>query len=324
MNPLLSICIPTYNRSVLLKQLLASIHENLLNLDNVEVIVSDNNSTDNTHEIVDLFQHKMQIQYNRNSSNHGAVKNLFMATRFAKGKYLWLFSDDDLMTKGSIDYLVKFLRLNDSNAYVYFPRILVDINLEPTSIGKQPPISTGDILFKSGIELYSYMNGEMPSIMGFFSSTIVKNDLWKKHIDNSYDYFESEWAHLKTILKAIPDKECAILGKAGVLCRLGNYRSFNMNSKVWFDDYVDVFKLAISLGYSPELSKEAIERVIVNYSKSVVIDKAKGLREDSVHSILVRYNILDVKIKYFPWYILSYLPNRLLKMLLYIYDLFSH
>lgn len=50
-NPYVSIVICTYSRAVLLKQTLQSL-ENLQGIDNAEVIVIDNNSPDNTAEIV--------------------------------------------------------------------------------------------------------------------------------------------------------------------------------------------------------------------------------------------------------------------------------
>jgi glycosyltransferase involved in cell wall biosynthesis len=321
MTPILSICIPTYNRSSFLNEALASILENMEDLNTMEVIISDNNSTDNTQDIVRYYQDELQIRYHKNDSNLGAVNNLFKAVSLASGRYVWLFSDDEVMVNGSINYLLHFLENNNSVDYIYYPRVLVNRDLQNTPIGQQPNSSDEDVLFKSGIELFAYDNGAMPSIMGFFSSTIIKKSLWSGNIDGSPSFLESEWAHLETILKAIPSKECAILGKAGVLCRLGNYRSFSVNSKVWFDDYIKCFQLAITLGYSRTLSMEAIGRVITHFSKSVVIDKANGLREDSIHSALDRLGMSGYKVKNYFWYYLSFFPSKILYVLLSIYKL---
>jgi abequosyltransferase len=51
MRPLLSICIPTYNRSQYLKQALETYVSNAAFDDEVEIVISDNASTDNTEKM---------------------------------------------------------------------------------------------------------------------------------------------------------------------------------------------------------------------------------------------------------------------------------
>ena len=75
-KPLLSICIPTYNRAEFLKDALDSIlrqiNEN--NKDKVEICISDNASEDNTEELVEEYQKKSPIPiiYHKNEKNMGA------------------------------------------------------------------------------------------------------------------------------------------------------------------------------------------------------------------------------------------------------------
>ena len=58
--PLLSICIPTYNRAEILDKSLESITKQDIfqKTDEVEIIVSDNCSQDNTHNIVHKYIEK--------------------------------------------------------------------------------------------------------------------------------------------------------------------------------------------------------------------------------------------------------------------------
>ena len=53
----LSICIPTFNRGDFLKRLLVDILENERSHE-VEIVISDNASTDNTDEVVEFFKDK--------------------------------------------------------------------------------------------------------------------------------------------------------------------------------------------------------------------------------------------------------------------------
>ena len=96
---LLSIAIPTFNGSKYLQDTLESIVPQILSYPhNVDVVISDNASEDNTKDIVKKYQEKYQfIKYFRNDVNVGPDKNFDLAIRRSGGKYVWLFSDDDLL-----------------------------------------------------------------------------------------------------------------------------------------------------------------------------------------------------------------------------------
>jgi abequosyltransferase len=84
MAPLLSICIPTYNRARCLAALLDSIHAQ--KTDEVEIIVSDKASTDDTRAIVKKYP---DIIYGRSVKNLGFDANVLRAVSLASGKYCW-------------------------------------------------------------------------------------------------------------------------------------------------------------------------------------------------------------------------------------------
>jgi hypothetical protein len=124
------------------------------------------------------------------------------------------------------------------------------------------------------------------------------------------------------ILQAIVASKCAVLARPGVLCRLQNARSFRVNSKVWFDDYIATFLFAKKLGYSAELCDRTIQQIIRSFSKSVVVDKAKGLRSDSIPFALSRLDCPHlISVPTLPWQILSLLPPKVLDSGLRLYML---
>lgn len=101
--PLLTIAIPTYCRAHYLDGLLAVLHAELRNEARVELLVSDNASTDNTAATVAAFQERgLVIHYLRNESNLGPDGNILQCYLQARGKYAWIFSDDDLILPGTI------------------------------------------------------------------------------------------------------------------------------------------------------------------------------------------------------------------------------
>jgi glycosyltransferase involved in cell wall biosynthesis len=74
-TPVLSICIPTYNSSKFLSETLDSIvpqFDNKEFFDKTEIIISDNDSPDNTFDIVKKYQKKYNnIKYFKNHTNLG-------------------------------------------------------------------------------------------------------------------------------------------------------------------------------------------------------------------------------------------------------------
>ena len=92
-EPKVTIAIPTYNRADdYLKQTLKSALNQTY--ENIEIIVSDNCSTDNTEAVVNSFNDS-RIRYFRQQENIGANNNFNFCLKQAKGEYFLLLLDDD-------------------------------------------------------------------------------------------------------------------------------------------------------------------------------------------------------------------------------------
>ena len=112
--PILTIAIPTYNRSAFLKRSLQYLYEQKNDLANVELIISDNASADNTSEVVAGFQSLgLNIRYIRNPENKGADLNIAQCYTSATGKYVLTLGDDDFFVANSIGKIIKLLRTGD-------------------------------------------------------------------------------------------------------------------------------------------------------------------------------------------------------------------
>lgn len=112
-QPLLSICIPTWNRAKYLKLSLDSFVEQIkdINLLELELYVSDNCSDDNTQTIVqDYIKKGLPITYNRNSENIGAARNFQKCMEWSSGKYILLLGDDDSLKPGSVKLILDKIR----------------------------------------------------------------------------------------------------------------------------------------------------------------------------------------------------------------------
>lgn len=115
-SPLLSICIPTWNRADFLRQSLSLFQEQLQNVDkeSVELYVSDNCSSDNTQKVVNEFiKNGLPVTYNRNEKNLGGTRNFIKCIQWASGQYIWLLGDDDFLEPYMLNYLLDVLITGD-------------------------------------------------------------------------------------------------------------------------------------------------------------------------------------------------------------------
>ena len=110
-RPLLSLTIPTFNRSAFLFELLEALLPQIPNDGSVDLLVSDNASTDATPEVVASFSGRgLPLRSVRNAGNIGADANFLQCLSLARGKYVWVLGDDDLVLPGAIPQILSLLR----------------------------------------------------------------------------------------------------------------------------------------------------------------------------------------------------------------------
>ena len=120
-QPLLSICIPTYNRANVLEDNLNSLVKLDGFSDDVEVIISDNCSTDETQRIGESFaQRYSNIRYYRNESNVGGCQNILLSLERGSGHFLKLVNDYTFFYKDGISFLLKLIQDNLSERPVFY------------------------------------------------------------------------------------------------------------------------------------------------------------------------------------------------------------
>lgn len=115
-TPILSICIPTYNRRDFLEQTIKSIIESdvFKNTFDVEIVISNNCSTDDTHSLctkyAELFPDK--IKYINQETPVFSDLHIFKAIEYASGTFCKLNNDTCVFKENAVDKIVDFLRDN--------------------------------------------------------------------------------------------------------------------------------------------------------------------------------------------------------------------
>lgn len=106
---ILSIIIPVYNVGRYLDSCLDSLTRNYKNQGNVEVLLVDDGSTDNSSEICDLWSRKHPYIKVIHKKNGGVSEARNIGTSEAKGEYIAFVDSDDMVCAGFIEKVVKVL-----------------------------------------------------------------------------------------------------------------------------------------------------------------------------------------------------------------------
>ena len=240
MKPILSICIPTYNRLPYLKELLEKLVPQLT--DNVEVLVSDNYSDDGTWEYLLSLD---SIKKHRNEKNLGLGLNFQSALQMSNSIYAWILSDDDLPSVNLIANIFEAITLYNQPPIIY----LRTYPMQQNSEGYNPNIFTD-------WEIYSFEEflKEIGIWFTFASSIVVRKDC----IDFN---FVEKWIDKLlnpaaiTLTAALYEKK-VILSKEPVLAARGN------NSGGY--DGITVFTKNVNLllnEFSNIISKSTIKKI---------------------------------------------------------------
>jgi abequosyltransferase len=155
--PLLTFAIPTYNRLDCLRLLLERIGAEVAATQGgatpVEVLVCDNASTDASAAWLAPLAAQGRIRLLRQPSNIGADGNFVSCVREARGRYVWIFGDDDLPLPGAITRVAQFLRAH-SPALLYLPARwhegdLAAVDVPPLPAAEPVPVEAGTLALRA-------------------------------------------------------------------------------------------------------------------------------------------------------------------------------
>lgn len=121
---LVTIAIPTYNSA---DRYLTSAIESALSQDyrNLEIIISDNASTDHTSEVVHTFDDE-RLRYVRHAVGLGPNGNFNYCVDAAKGDYMLLLHDDDLIDEDFVSSCVEMIDAAGNPSFVRTGTRIID------------------------------------------------------------------------------------------------------------------------------------------------------------------------------------------------------
>ena len=126
--PVVSFCIPTFQRSRYLASLLGCLVSELDGFPYpYELVIADNASADDTRAVVASFEGRLPIRYLRHETNIGAYPNWQFVMAQALGRYLVYVADDDSILGHQVALAIAKMEADPEIAVVYAPWLLFDL-----------------------------------------------------------------------------------------------------------------------------------------------------------------------------------------------------
>jgi len=300
----LSICIPTYNRSNYLKQSLDSI----VCLDEfnegckVEIIISDNCSSDNTELLVNKYisLYGEKIKYYKNSSNI-SDKNFEKSLSYGNGKFLKLSNDTLIYTKDSLAEIILLIEESITNKPILF--FLNDNSLVYNKI----EINTIDNL----VEITSFKLGWIGSF-----------GIWKSDFLELKDFSRRsnlQLAQIDVIFRIFLKKKSCIIASKII------YTPLELTSKggydileIFLENYIFLLKEQYFLGnLSLEVFKKEKEKLLSSFILTLILniltDNKTKFQIKNMHR-KVFFFCLDIPLSYFKFYLLLFIKLPFYKL----------
>lgn len=228
MNPKLSICIPTYNRDGFLNATLHQLvrcmeHAGPQVVNEVEVIVLDNASSDETSKVVAQFVNGLpNVRHRRHDSNIGVEMNIVLALQEGRGDWVWPLGDDDLLSDDVLARLLQeidtapasrdLLLLNYAQADAKAERLL------SRRVCDVPDEWEGDLFGPSGLHRY----GGCFDLLAFISAIVVRRSALRFDVD--YASFKSYYGHIGNVVAGTARSGVKVLPPGLMTQRQGNTR----------------------------------------------------------------------------------------------------
>ncbi len=116
--PTFSVCIPLYNAEAIVGETIASILAQTFS--DFELVIVDDCSTDNSETVVRSFG-DARIRFHRNETNLGYAANVARCCDLARGTYIYLMGNDDILSPIALDRTLRAFALNPAIALVTRP-----------------------------------------------------------------------------------------------------------------------------------------------------------------------------------------------------------
>jgi abequosyltransferase len=307
-KPLLSICIATYNRAGCIGETLESILPQLD--DDVELLVVDGASTDNTEEVVRNYSEKAShLRYVRLSSKGGVDQDFDKSVELAHGEFCWLFTDDDLLKPGAVTAVKA--AINEGHG-------LIVVNAEARNRDLSVILQSQRIVIRDN-KAYAPTATECLFVdaldyLSFIGAVVIRRNAWLSRERESY--FGTEFVHVGVIFqKPLPDT-AFIIAEPLIIIRYGNGQWTPRCFDIWMFKWP---KLVWSFAHISDQAKRCIIRQDP-WRSLITLILQRGRGAYTAQHYLTELSVLPAaRLWRISAWLISRLPVKMLARLLFYY-----
>lgn len=267
LSPRLSVCIATLNRGAFIGATLDSILSQAT--DEVEVVIVDGASTDNTEEVVREYQQSFPgLRYHRLEKNGGVDQDYSKAVELASGEYCWLMTDDDLLKPGAIAAVLEAT----ANRYGL---IVVNAEIRNADLTqvldlRRQKIDADKIYHPADSQEFF---AEVADCLSFIGGVVIDRQFWNER--NKENYFGTAFVHVGVIFQAPLPADALFIAEPWIVIRYGNALWRPRHFQIWMIDWPN---LIWSFSDFPESAKRRVcPREPRRRLKKLLILRAKGI-----------------------------------------------
>jgi glycosyltransferase involved in cell wall biosynthesis len=174
---LLTVAVPTYNRLPYLMDLLPTIIAQCKPHPEVEILVIDNDSTDGSWGYLCDLKRSTGIVAEMNLSNVGGDENFVRCVELARGTYIWLFGDDEVLLPGGVDKILDTLYRHP-------------VSLVVIGHTKRIPAGIGSKFFETYKDFVNYMDPKY-----ILEHSLITCNIFRKKIFNTNIARKCRWTN---------------------------------------------------------------------------------------------------------------------------------
>jgi abequosyltransferase len=195
--------------------------------DEVEIVVLDGASTDNTEEVVRLYQDRFpHLVYVRQENNMGIDRDFSNAVDLAHGEYCWFFCDDDLIKPGGIATVLAALQ--QPYSLVIANSEVRNADLSKVLQRKSLSVDEDRVYRSNECDLLLRDAG---SYLSFIGCVIIERKLWLAREKETY--FGSYFIHVGVIFQEPLPGDALVIAEPVVSLRYGNASWLGKYFQIW-------------------------------------------------------------------------------------------
>ena len=243
-NPLVSICIPTYNRAGMIgKAIESALSQSYLN---IEVLVVDNASQDNIESVIANYQDK-KLKFYKNAHNLGMYGNFNRCIELSRGEYIHILHSDDFIDSDFTKNCVNFMESHPGVMMTFGSARVLSINSQERIIAA----CELDMIYPAPDGFKMILEKDNPVVC---PSVMMKREVYDSFGFYSCEYpYAGDYYHWLRISRHI---DLAFVANAILFYRQGEHtESFQLlqNTPLGYVDFIKIFiKIIQELGEEEE------------------------------------------------------------------------